>query len=261
MNSNDKPRKLGLALGGGATLGAAHIGVLKALDEMSVDVHCISGTSIGAYIAALYAFGISPSDIEDEVRGLNWLDISSFSLVKLKFGLLTNEKLGDSIKKMLGDVQIKDSRIPLAIVATDIANCKKAVLTQCSISQAVMASTCVPGIFSPIDIDGQMLVDGGLVENVPISPLQDLGADLTVGVDLSAHRSYRKPDDLVDVLINSIDLAIDNATRLQTSNADLVISPKIGAYSRTDSAQVGELVDAGYKACRSAFNDSDLFSK
>ncbi len=247
-------------MGGGATLGAAHIGVLKALEERSIDVHCISGTSIGAYIAALYAFGVSPSDIEDEVRGLNWLDISSFSFVKLKFGLLTNEKLGDSIEKMLGDVQVKDSRIPLAIVATDIANCKKAVLTQCSISQAVMATTCVPGIFSPIDIDDQMLVDGGLVENVPISPLKDLGADLTVGVDLSAHRSYRKPDDLIDVLINSMDIAIDNATRLQTSDADLVIAPKLHAYSRTDSEQISELVDEGYKACREALSASDQLS-
>lgn len=261
MNSKTETRKLGLALGGGATLGAAHIGVLKALDEMSIDVHCLSGTSIGAYIAALYAFGISPSDIEAEIRGLDWLDISSFSLVKLKFGLLTNDKLGDSVEKLLGEVQIEDARIPLAIVATDIAQCKKAVLTQCSLSQAVMASTCVPGIFSPVDVDEKMLVDGGLVENVPISPLRDLGADLTIGVDLSAHRSYRKPEDLVDVLVNSIDIAIDNATRLQTSKADLVISPELHAYSRTDSRQVSELIDEGYKACRSALSSSNLFSK
>ena len=234
--------------------------MLKALEERSIDVHCISGTSIGAYIAALYAFGVSPSDIEDEVRALNWLDISSFSFVNLKFGLLTNEKLGQSIEKMLGDVQIKDSRIPLAIVATDIANCKKSVLTQCSISQAVMATTCVPGIFSPIEIDDQMLVDGGLVENVPISPLKDLGADLTVGVDLSAQRSYRKPEDLIDVLINSMDIAIDNATRLQTSGADLVIAPELQAYSRTDSGQVADLVEAGFKACREALNASDHLS-
>ena len=101
-----------------------------------------------------------------------------------------------------------------------------------------MASTCVPGIFAPVEIGDQMLVDGGLVENVPISPLKELGADLTVGVDLSGQRSYRKPDDLIDVLVNAIDIAIDNATRLQTSKADIVITPEVGAYSRTDSGQV-----------------------
>lgn len=261
MNSHTETKKLGLALGGGATLGAAHIGVLKALEEMSIDVHCISGTSIGAYIAALYAFGVSPSDMEDEIKGLDWLDISSFSLLTLKFGLLTNDKLGDSVEKLIGDVRIQDAPTPLAIVATDIAICEKAILTQGALSQAVMASSCVPGIFAPVEIDDQMLVDGGLVENVPISPLEGLGANLTVGVDLSAHRSYRQPDDLVDVLVNAMDIAIDNATRLQTSKAELVISPEVGAYSRTDSGQVSELVDAGYQACFAAISASDIFSK
>lgn len=251
MSSSDT-RKIGLALGGGATLGAAHIGVLKALADMSMDVHCISGTSIGAYIAALYAFGVSPADIEEQIRELDWLDISSFSFLKLKFGLLTNDKLGDNIEDLLGDVRMEDAKIPLAVVATDIANCKKVVLTKCKLSQAVMASTAVPGIYSPVEIDDQLLVDGGLLENVPISPLRDLGADMTIGVDLSAQRSYRKPDDLIDVLVNSMDIAIDNATRLQTSEADLVVAPQLRAYSRTDSDQIDDLVEEGYEACRTS---------
>lgn len=260
MTTTDETRKLGLALGGGATLGAAHIGVLKAIEEMSVDVHCISGTSIGAFVAALYAFGIEPAEIEKEFQALNWLDISGFSFQKLKLGLLTNDKLGASLEEKLGNVRVADARKPLAIVATDIASGKKVTLTQCAVSQAVMASTAVPGLYAPVEIDKQMLLDGGLIENVPISPLQELGADLIVAVDLGAQRSYRKPDDLVDMLINSIDIAIDNATRLQTLKADLVISPGLSAFSRTDSGQVGKLVDAGYEACRSAFSNSDLFS-
>lgn len=260
MSSTRKKTKVGLALGGGATLGAAHIGVLKAIDEMAIDIHCISGTSIGAYVSALYAFGISPADIEEEIRGLDWLDISSFSLQKLKLGFLTNEKLGKSLDKMLGNAKIGDAQTRLAIIATDIANCKKVVLTECAVSQAVMASTAVPGIYAPVDIDDQMLVDGGLVENVPVSPLKDLGANLTIGVDLGAQRSYRRPDDLIDVLVNSIDIAIDNATRLQTSDVEIMIAPQLGAYSRTDSAQIGELIDEGYKASRSAFRASDLLA-
>lgn len=260
VNSNSETMKIGLALGGGATLGAAHIGVLKELEEASVDVHCISGTSIGAYVAALYAFGISPSDIEEEFRGLDWLEVSSFSWQNLKLGLLSNDKLGESLEKVLGNVQIADAKLPLAVVATDIARCKKVVLTQGAVSQAVMASTAVPGIFAPVEIDDQMLVDGGLVENVPVSPLKELGADLIIGVDLSAQRSYRQPDDLIDVLMNSIDIAIDNATRLQTSEADIVISPKLGAYSRTDSGRVSDLIDEGRNAARSVISDSDVIA-
>ena len=260
MNNTDQNKKVGLALGGGATLGAAHIGVLKAIEEMSIDVNCISGTSIGAFVSALYAFGVSPADIEKEIHGLNWLDISSFSLQTLRYGLLTNDKLGKSLEKRLGNAQIADSNFPLAIVATDIASCERVVLTQCAVSQAVMASTAVPGIFAPVEIDDRMLVDGGLVENVPVSPLQELGADLIIGVNLSAKRSYRKPDDMIDVLINSIDIAIDNATRLQTSKADIVISPELNAYSRTDSGQINELVDEGHKAALAAISNSDLLS-
>ena len=260
MSSTRNNRKIGLALGGGATLGAAHVGVLRAFEEMSIDVHCISGTSIGAYVAALYAFGISPADIEEELQTLDWLDVSSFSLQKLKFGFLTNEKLGKSLDKMLGNPQISDARLQLAIVATDIASCKKVVLTDCAVSQAVMASTAVPGVFAPVEIGDQMLVDGGLVENVPLSPLKELGADVTVGVNLGAQRSYRKPDDLIDVLINAIDIAIDNATRLQTSEADLVISPELSAYSRTDSGKISELIEEGYKAARSVIGESGLTS-
>lgn len=251
-------KKVGLALGGGATFGAAHIGVLKALDEMSIDIHCISGTSIGAYVAALYAFGVAPSKIEQEVTGLDWLDITSFSLLKLKFGLLTNEVLGNSINKLIGDVAIQESNVPLAIVATDIGECKKLVLTEGNVAMAVMASSCVPGIFSPIKIDGRMVVDGGLVENVPVSPLNELGADFMIAVDLSRGRSYRKPDDIVDVLINSIDLAIDNATRLQTSKADLVISPKLSAYSRSDTGKTAKLIEEGYERARRELSDSSL---
>jgi NTE family protein len=258
MNSKSEKPTVGLALGGGATLGAAHVGVLKAIEEMAIDVHCISGTSVGAFVAALYAFGTSPASIEEEIRGLNWLDISGISFERIKLGLFSNDKLGKSVKKMLGNALISDSEIPLAIVATDIASGKKVELTECAVSQAVMASTAVPGIFAPVEIDGQMLVDGGLVENVPITPLRKIGADLVIGVDLSARRSYRKPDDLIDVLMNSIDVAIDTATRLQTSKADIVISPELSAYSRTDTAQISELVDEGFEAARTTINDSDL---
>lgn len=251
-------RKIGLALGGGATLGAAHIGVLKAIDEMSIDIHCISGTSIGAYVAALYAFGVSPSKIEEEISGLNWLDISSFSFAKLKFGLLTNDKLGDSVRKLIDDPAIEDAQIPLAIVTTDIGKCEKLVITDGAVAAAVMASACVPGVFAPVEIDGRLLVDGGLVENVPLSPLEELGANVTVVVDLSRRRSYRKPDDMVDVLINSIDLAIDNATRLQTSKADWVISPGLSAFSRTSTEEIGSLIDEGYREACSELSKSGL---
>lgn len=240
--------KIGLALGGGAILGAAHIGVLRALEEKDVRIKCIAGTSIGAFIAALYAFGRSPQEIESIVTELDWLDASGFSLSR--YGLLSNEKLGDKLKQALGDVSFAESKVPLAVVATDIGVCKKVVLNQGSVAEAVMASACLPGIYIPVEIEDRLLVDGGLVENVPISPLKEMGAEIVLGVDLNAKRKYQRPEDIIDVLANALDLAIDNATRIQTSKADIIISPELSAYNRTDVEKIHDLIKEGYDAAK-----------
>ncbi len=246
MTKHSDEAKIGLALGGGAILGAAHIGVLRALEENNIRIHSIAGASIGAFVAALYAFGLNSREIEKIVTDMDWLDVTGFTLSK--FGLLSNEKLGEKIKQAVGDVRFEDAKISLAVVATDIGNCKKVIIKTGCVAKAVMASACVPGIFIPVEIDGRMLVDGGLVENVPISPLRDLGAEIIVGVDLNAKRRYQKPEDIIDVLANSLDIAIDNATRLQTDSADVLITPELSAYTRTDTDKVGDLIKEGYDA-------------
>lgn len=240
--------KVGLALGGGAILGTAHIGVLKAFDECGVEISAISGTSIGALFAALHAFGQSPTEIEEFAIHLDWLDVSGLSLSR--FGLLSNEKLGESFKKAVGDVSFDDAKVPLAVVATDIGNGDKVIFKKGKVAPAIMASSCVPGIFTPVEIDDRLLVDGGLVENVPLSALKELHVDRIVGVDLNAKRQYRTPDDIIDVLGNALDVSIDNATRMQTEEADLMICPELSAYSRTDKGRIKDLIEAGFDATR-----------
>jgi NTE family protein len=241
-----------LALGGGAVLGAAHIGVLKALDEYGIKVKHISGTSIGAMIAALYAFGKSPGEIEQSVVELEWLDVTSFTLSK--YGILSNDDLGSQVANLLGEVDIAEAGIPLYLIATDLTRGTRIVLSKGDVARAVMASTCIPGIFVPVEIDGQLLVDGGLVENVPVSPLREAGAGFIVGVDLSAGRQYQRPQDIVDVFANAIDIAIDNVTRSQTSEADLIVAPRLSSYSRSDMSRIPELIDEGYR-CTSQLLD------
>ncbi|PLY07919.1 MAG: patatin [Desulfuromonas sp.] len=237
---------ISLALGGGAVLGAAHIGILKALCEAGIHIKRISGTSIGALIASLYAFGKTPQEIEQIIVELDWLDVTSLTLSK--FGILSNDELGTQVAGHLGEVDIRDAQIPLALVATDISSGQRVVLDQGNLPRAVMASTCLPGIFVPVEIDDKLLVDGGLVENVPVTPLRDAGAEFIVGVDLSAGRHYQRPDDIIDVLANAIDIAIDNVTRYQTTSADLVIAPELSAFSRRDTSRIPELIEEGYKA-------------
>ena len=237
-----------LALGGGAVLGAAHIGVLKALDEHAIKVNRISGTSIGALIAALYAFGKSPREIEQNVIEMEWLDVTSFTLSR--YGILSNDELGSQVSSLLGKVDIAEARIPLYLIATDLTSGTKIVLSKGEVSRAVMASTCIPGVFVPVEIDGELLVDGGLVENVPVSPLREAGARFVIGVNLSAGRHYQRPQDIIDVFANAIDIAIDNVTRSQTSEADLIVAPRLASYSRRDMSRIPELIDEGYRSTK-----------
>lgn len=254
MNSGLKEiEKVGVALGGGAVYGAAHIGVLRALDEAGVRIGYIAGTSIGAFVAAMIAADVSLDEAESTLSDLDWLDVSRLSLSQM--GLLSNDKLGEELVRVAGIDVIEDANIPLGIVATDISSGKCIVLTEGDLALAVRASTCVPGIFTPIEHDGRVLVDGGLVDNLPVSAVRDLGAEFVIAVDVGRKRSYKKPDDLIDVLINSIDIALDTATRLRSSDADLIVAPKLTSGSRTDSDRVGKLIREGYESARKCLQD------
>ena len=143
-------KSVGLALGGGGSLGAAHVGVLRALTEFNITVSAVAGTSIGAFAAALFAFGCSVQDMETIARDLQWFHVAGLRLSKL--GLLNHAKLGAVLKRQVGDARIEDSPIPLALVTTDIASGERVVLREGSVSQAVLASSAVPAIFQPVKI-------------------------------------------------------------------------------------------------------------
>ncbi|MFO7889375.1 MAG: patatin-like phospholipase family protein [bacterium] len=244
FNKKTKNKKIGLALGGGAVLGAAHIGVLKALEEHNISISYISGTSIGAFIGAFYAFGKSWKEIEEITKDLKWLNVSGLSVPKL--GLLSNKKLGDVIKDNIGDETIEQADIPIAIVATDITSGEKVVFKKGSVSTAVMASTCIPGIFIPVENNDRLLVDGGIVENVPVMPLKEMGADFIISVDLNAEHAHKKPENIVEVLLRSFDFILKSATKVQTEEADILIKPDLSPFNMVDMDQADDLIETGY---------------
>ena len=237
-------KKIGLALGGGAVLGAAHIGVLKALQEHSIKINYVAGTSIGAFISALFAFGKTWQDIDKIAHELNWLDVSGISLSQS--GLLSNKKLGKLLEENIGDVNFEEAKIPIAMVATDITSGEKVIIDKGNIAEAVMASTCIPGIFVPVEINDRLLVDGGIVENVPVSPLKEMGADIIVGVDLNAEYSHKKPENIVEVLLRSFEFTLKTATELQTEQVDILIKPDLSKFNMVDIAQAENLIERGY---------------
>ncbi|MDN5335740.1 MAG: hypothetical protein PWR02_766 [Synergistales bacterium] len=248
--NNLEGKKIGLALGGGGALGAAHIGVLKAVEELGIQIGCISGTSAGALVASLYAFGMPWEKLAEIAHEIKWMEISKLSLSQ--YGLLSNEKLGSFIEQNIGNARIEEAEIPLAIVATDITTGEEIILKEGYVRKAVMASTCIPGVFVPVEIDGRLLVDGGIVENVPVSPLQDMGADFIIGVDLNSGRRKERPKNIIEVLLRSFDFTLKAATRLQTERADLLIQPDLSSYSMYDMNKAEDLIRRGYEAVKRA---------
>jgi NTE family protein len=240
--------KLGLGLGGGAVRGAAHLGVLQVFDEAGVSPQVLAGTSIGAFVAALYAFGKTPEEILALIRELEFFDIARIRLNKL--GLMSHDQMGDVVEQAIGDRDFSESRLPLAIVATDLAAGTPVVMTSGSVTEAVLASTCIPGLFTPVEKDGRLLVDGGLVENVPVSQLAPLGADVIVGVNLNAAPDYGTPQDLVGVLFNATDIAIDTTTRIQMQATDVAINMSLSQYDRVDPDNIAALYEEGLSAGR-----------
>lgn len=242
-----KHKKVGLALGGGSAYGAVHIGVLKALEELNIHPKFIAGTSIGAFVAALYAFGTSIEKMEEIGRDLNWLDVTGLKLSKL--GLLSNKRLGKKVQDQLGNVRLEKSKIPLTMIATDICTSNKVVLNEGPLHKAVMASTCLPGIFIPVEWNDQLLVDGMLCENVPISPLRKMGAEKIIAVDLTTNRKYKCPEDIIEVMSNTIDMALNHMIQKQLeSEKTTLIQPELSAYNKADTGMADKLIREGYEA-------------
>jgi NTE family protein len=181
------PRKLrfGLVLGSGSARGWAHIGVIRTLVEAGFKPDLICGTSIGSLVAAAYAMG-RLDDLEDWVRDLSWQDVVGFLDISFNGGLIKGEKLIDFFRSTFESSEIGELDIPFAAVATDLQSGREIWLQQGSVFDAVRASIALPGLFTPARHDGRYVVDGGLVNPVPVSLARAMGADVVVAVDLNA---------------------------------------------------------------------------
>ncbi len=258
MRSQPKPDAsseapvLGVALGGGAVLGFAHIGLLAALQEAGIEMDRVAGTSAGAIVAALHAFDVAPDRIRDLLAPLTWRKVSGFSRTSL--GLLTNEPMAELLEEELGQVRIEDALVPLAVVTADIHTGECVVLREGPLGPAVRASAAIPGIYQPVEIDGRVLVDGGIVENVPVQAVRDMGADVAVAATLGQALDFDEVHTLLGVLTNAFLITLNTATRysLELEPADVVIRPDLEPHNHWDIKQRDELIKKGYAAGKDA---------
>ena len=178
-------KKVGLALGSGSARGGAHIGVIRALAEAGINIHCVAGTSAGAVVGAVFASG-NLDTLEEIVVGFDWKQIARFfDVVFPKSGLIDGKKVADFVRGHVRVKNIEDLPIPFSAVATDLATGREVVIQDGDLIEAIRASISIPGIFTPVRRDGRILADGGLVNPVPVNVAREMGADFVIAVDLN----------------------------------------------------------------------------
>lgn len=248
-----KRKKVGLALGSGAARGYAHLGVLQVLEEEGIQIDFISGSSIGALIGALYCSGIPVKgiiELAEEVEPWQWIDLS----VPRK-GLIAGRKIEEMIKKYTHAKTFDQLDIPLSIVATDLYSGKRCVLNKGYVYKAVRASIAIPGIFKPVEIDGRILVDGGVVDPVPVDLVKWMGADVIIGVNVSSFFTRDRIKSIYDIIVQSIDVMQNEILRLRGIEADIIIEPDLRRINPVTFNQADECIREGRKAALEVIDD------
>ncbi len=282
--AESQPRT-GLVLSGGAARGLAHIGVLKALEEHGVRIDAIAGTSMGAVIGGLYAAGYRVDELEQLAHSLDWQQVLSDDparedvpfrrkqddrdfLVKRKLsfrddgslglplGVIQGQNLALLLERLL--VHASDTRdfdrlpIPFRAVATDIANDEKVVFRSGHLPEAIRASMSIPAVFAPVEVGGRLLVDGGMVDNIPMDVAREMGVDRLIVVDIGTPLQPREQLlTVVDVLNQSITMMTRRNSEAQLAtlrDEDLLVQPMLAGYGSTDFGRAAQLIDAGYRA-------------
>ena len=188
-------QKIGLALGVGSAAGLAHIGVIKSLEENGVLVNCVAGTSIGALVGACYASKLDIKSVEKAFLSVDWkkfiglMDANIFIISK---GFIQGEKVKEFLKPLIGDIQFKDLKIPLSVVATDVNSGEEIIINEGSVIDAVRASISIPVIFVPVKIGDRYLIDGGSVNPLPIDIVKRMGADYIIASNIVPSPSKRE---------------------------------------------------------------------
>lgn len=244
-----KPR-VGLALGGGAAKGFAHIGVIKMLEANGIHADVVSGTSAGSVVGVLYASGMDAFQLQETAFSLDEgkiRDVRFFS-----GGLVQGQKLQDYVNQLLRQTPIEKLRIPFAAVATELEDGERAVFIRGNAGQAVRASSSIPGVFEPVEISGKHFVDGGVVSPVPVDAARQLGADIVIAVDISARPDGSNPDSMVGIVGQSITIMGRKLAEQELGRADIVIRPKVGQIGPTDFDQKNVAILEGERAALAA---------
>ncbi|HEZ2759117.1 TPA: patatin-like phospholipase family protein [Neisseria meningitidis] len=242
---------VGLALGGGASKGFAHVGIIKVLKENGIPVKVVTGTSAGSIVGSLFASGMSPDRLELEAEILGKTDLVDLTLSTS--GFIKGEKLQNYINRKVGGRQIQQFPIKFAAVATDFETGKAVAFNQGNAGQAVRASAAIPNVFQPVIIGRHTYVDGGLSQPVPVSAARRQGANFVIAVDISARPGKNISQGFFSYLDQTLNVMSVSALQNELGQADVVIKPQVldlGAVGGFD--QKKRAIQLGEEAARAA---------
>ncbi len=241
------PRRVGLVLSGGAVRGAAHLGVLQVFEEVGIRPDLVVGVSAGSVVGGLYCAGLSPFELQKVAKEMNWNRLGR--LTRPGLGFFDISRMEQVIDELTGGLTFEELKIPFAAVAVDIITGDLVTFRQGPLARGIRASCSLPGIFSPMVDGGRLLVDGGVLNNLPVGVARNMGADYTIAVDLLPPPidSVDRPQNIFEMWSLSI-YTIMRARYIEAQIADVLIQPDIAHTSFIDFGQTDLLVQKGREA-------------
>jgi len=229
----------------------AHIGVLRVLETEGIPIDFIAGTSIGAVVGAFYCSGISAREISEIGAIIRFSDFARYTISRL--GLCSNDRLSGLLDRYLRVHTFEELKIPLAVTATEFLTGKSVVFTSGALNDRVRASCAYPGVFTPVTVDGKLMVDGLLAHSVPATPLKDMGAEKVISVYFNAHWvNSGGPRHVLDIIGQCFSIAQANMSPLWRVDTDCLLEPDVQRFAFDDFARTPELVRAGEEAALQA---------
>jgi NTE family protein len=247
-----KEVRLGLALGGGAARGFAHVGVIQVLEEAGLRPAYLVGTSAGSLVAALYASGKTPADLVKVAQSMQEAEITDWMLPILNRGALRGEALARYVNTQVGGRTLEQMSIPVGIVATDLGNGDAITFRRGNTGAAVRASSAVPGVFQPVRVADREYVDGGLVAPVPVRQTREMGANFVIAVDISSDPEGNPSGDTFQILMQTFAIMGKSINQLALKDADWVVRPALSGVKSADFSARMRSIEAGRAAMREA---------
>lgn len=244
--------RIGLALGGGAARGFAHVGVIQVLEEAGIRPQFVVGTSAGSLVAALYASGMQAAELKKTAISMQEAAITDWLLPIFNRGALKGDALAQYVNQQVQSRSIENMSLPLGIVATDLRTGEAVVFRRGNTGTAVRASSAVPGVFLPVKIGDREYVDGGLVAPVPVQQARQMGANFVIAVDISSDPQSGETGDVFKILLQTFTIMGRSINALALRQADLVVRPSLNGVGSADFASRERSIELGRQAMLAA---------